>query len=48
MTSETGFVVFFVLGCLIFGGLVSIAMQLQRIAKALEEKINLQSRQTQP
>ena len=45
---EIGFVVFFALGCLIWGGLVGIVMQLQRIAKALEEKNRLQGRQTQP
>jgi uncharacterized integral membrane protein len=34
------------LGCVVFGGLVSIAMQLHRIAKALEEKNKVRSRQT--
>ena len=45
---EAGFVVFFVFGCLICGGLGGITMELHRIAKALEEKNKLQGPQAQP
>ncbi len=36
------------LSIVIFTGLVTIAMQLHRIAKALEERNKLQGRQTRP
>ena len=45
---EPGYVVFFVIGPVICGGLVGIATELHRIAKALEEANKLRSRQTQP